>query len=368
MARKGENIYLRRDGRWEGRYIKGRRANGHPHFGSVYGASYGEVKRKLLPLKTAYNTQAMQARCTAPLGDYLLMRLGTQRNSRIKASSYDSYFRIVHNHLLPLLGDVPMHKLNEQHVQQCLHRLQDKGLSAGTVRNIFRYLSGTVRVAVKNGAMSRDVCAEVAPPKAKKPSVHALSRAQQQALDKMAREKQSIEVLLALHTGMRVGEISALRWTDIDLDNRLLTVNHTMQRLNLHKHGTKTQVQLGEPKSDSSQRNIPISAQLACMLAKHRQVSPGEFVVQSRSKAFAEPRVVQYRFARLLELADLPKVGFHALRHSFATRCMELNVDVATISKLLGHSSVKLTLDIYTDSLLEQQYAAVNKLDGLAAA
>jgi integrase len=102
-------------------------------------------------------------------------------------------------------------------------------------------------------------------------------------------------------------------------------------------------------------------------LREHHRRSAGEYVVAGR-RDFAEPRVLQYRFERMLERANLPKVGFHALRHSFATRCMELNVDVATISKLLGHSSAKLTLDIYTDSLLEHRRAAVNRLDQLAVA
>ncbi|MCL2463314.1 MAG: tyrosine-type recombinase/integrase, partial [Defluviitaleaceae bacterium] len=105
---------------------------------------------------------------------------------------------------------------------------------------------------------------------------------------------------------------------------------------------------------------------LSRLLLDLRRGTAGEFVVTGR-QGFAEPRVVQYRFERLLEQARLPHMGFHATRHSFATRCLELGVDVATISRLLGHSSAKMTLDVYTDSLPEQRRAAMRKLDALAA-
>jgi integrase len=372
MARRGENIYHRRDGRWEGRYIKGRKPSGKPRFGSVYGHSYNEVKKRLLPLKAAYCEKSLESRCTKPFRDYLLAHLAQKRRGRIKDSTYDSYFRIVHNQILPALGGTPMHRLTTQQIQLFLSDLHGRGLSDSTIRNVFRYLCGVVRAAVKSGALAQDICEDVTLPKLKGKAVRALSRAEQQRLERTAlsdlqENGQGIEVMLALYTGMRVGEICALRWEDIDFENDVIHVNHTLQRLNLHGKGEKTAVKMGSPKSDSSLRKIPMSAQLSRLLENQRRIVGGEYVVPGR-RAFTEPRVVQYRFERLLERANLPHVGFHALRHSFATRCMELNVDVATISKLLGHSSAKLTLDIYTDSLLEQRRAAVHKLDGLAAA
>jgi len=374
MARRGENIYLRKDGRWEGRYIKGRKPDGKPRFGSIYGHSYGDVKKRLMPLKAAYCDKGLEARCTKPFRDYLLMNLAEKRASRIKASSYDSYFRIVHNHILPALGGYPMHRLTAQRAQQFLYDLYNSGLADGTVRNIFRYFCNVIKSAVKSGAMSQDICDGIALPKSKQRAVRALSLAEQQRLEREAmriwREGGpggGIEVMLALYTGMRVGEICALRWEDVDFDSGMIHVNHTLQRLNLHGNDVKTAVKMGTPKSDSSLRKIPMSAQLSRLLAHMQRAAQGEYVVAGR-RGSTEPRVVQYRFEQMLKRAQLPRVGFHSLRHSFATRCMELNVDVATISKLLGHSSAKLTLDIYTDSLLEHRRAAIFKLDGLAAA
>ena len=372
MARRGENIYHRKDGRWEGRYIKGRKPDGKPQFGYVYGYSYGDVKKLLLPLKAACCEMHLEVKCTKPFRDYLLMNLAEKRTSRIKASSYDSYYRVVHNHIIPALGAYPMHRLTAQHMRQFLSDLHACGLSGGTVRNIFRYLYNVIKSAVRSGAIAADICEGIALPKSKPKAVRALSLAEQQRLEREAyallqNNGPGVEVILALYTGMRVGEICALRWEDVDFESNTIHVNHTLQRLNLHGKDAKTAVKLGTPKSDSSLREIPMSVQLSRLLRHMHRSARGEYVIAGR-QGFTEPRVVQYRFEQMLKRAQLPHVGFHALRHSFATRCMELNVDVATISKLLGHSSAKLTLDIYTDSMMEHRRAAVCKLDGLAAA
>jgi len=378
MARRGENIYHRKDGRWEGRYIKGRKPDGKPCFGSVYGPSYTEVKKRLMPLKAACCKMSLEARNTKPFGEYLLTHLAQKRASRIKASSYDSYYRIVHNHILLGLGKYPMHQLTQQHVERFLADLRAAGLSDGTILNIHRFLAGVTKQAAQSGAMAKDICVGISLAKPKRKKVSALSRAQQKIVEGAAMaalqktgHSDGLDMMIALYTGMRVGEICALRWDDIDLDRGVIHVGHTLQRLNLYDQGTKkntrTALVTGAPKSDASLRDIPINAMLLRLLRSVRQRARGDHVIEGR-RGPVEPRVLQYRFEKLLERARLPHVGYHALRHSFATRCAEQGVDAATIGELLGHSSSKTAEEVYIHSLMEQRFKAVYMLDSLALA
>jgi len=244
------------------------------------------------------------------------------------------------------------------------------------VLNIFRFLAGVTKQATQSGAMEKDVCAGITLPKPKRKKVSALTRTQQKVVEKAAmttvRESGSsngLDVLIALHTGLRLGEICALRWEDVDLDDGIIHVNHTLARLNQHGKGkTKTAIVMDAPKSESSQRDVPMNPFLRNLLRARQQSAVGVFVIEGRGGGSVEPRVLQYRFERLLERARLPHAGYHTLRHTFATRCAELNVDIMTISGLLGHSSIRTTEKTYIHSLLEQRFAAVHKLEGLALA
>jgi integrase len=380
MARRGENIYHRKDGRWEGRYIRGRKPDGKPCFGSVYGRTYGEVKKRLMPLKAAYSEGSREARNTRPFREYLLAHLAQKRASRIKDSSYDSYHRIVHNHLLLGLGKYPMDQLTRQHVERFLEDLRKTGQSDGSVLNIFRYLAGTTRQAAQSGAMVKDVCVEITLPKPKRKKVKALTRTQQSAVESAAMAAMqssdfldSLDILISLNAGLRLGEICALRWEDdVDLETGIIHINRTLQRLNLYGRDVgrcaKTAIVTDAPKSEASRRDVPANALLLRLLQARRKYAKSEYVIEGCRGQPVEPRVLQYRFEKLLKRARLPHVGYHALRHSFATRCAELHVDTATISGLLGHSSIRTTEETYIHSLMEQRFNAVYRLDALALA
>jgi len=170
---------------------------------------------------------------------------------------------------------------------------------------------------------------------------------------------------LSLYTGMRVGEISALRWEDVDLENGLIHVSQTAQRVCLESAGaSKTSVIFGTPKSASSMRLIPLPQTMTDCLKKHRETAVSEYVITSR-RGFAEPRVLQYRLQSLIKKAGITPTRFHALRHSYATRCIELHIDITTLSKNLGHASTKMTFDVYTHASLEHRKEAVQDLNTL---
>jgi integrase len=358
MARKGENIYKRKDGRWEGRYIKGKKENGKPRYGYVYGAKYGEVKGKLLPFKLRHADRPEAAeRLPCLFRDRLAAWLASASES-LRPSTLASYRRMARVHLLPALGDKPLHTLDREALEAFAESLKAKNLSGGTRRNILRLLLSVLGQA-RAGELEGFTL-----PQAEKRKVPVLSRSEQERLESTAlRDEKDAAVTLALYTGLRLGELCALRWEDVDLPEGIVHVRGTLQRLE-NETAAGTSLRFGPPKTLSSERDVPLPGSLLGYLKELKARADGEYVVACKG-SFAEPRVIQYRFHALLERAGLRRVNFHALRHTFAVRCMELHMDVTTLSQLLGHASVKLTLDVYTDSLMEHKKREIQALDSL---
>ena len=162
---------------------------------------------------------------------------------------------------------------------------------------------------------------------------------------------------------MRLGEVCALKWSDVDFEEKVLTVKRTVQRISLNQKGAATATQLMEssPKTENSYRKIPLSKALLIFL-KHCQKYSGTIYLFSQNDRPLEPRTLRFRFSKLMKKISRQSYKFHSLRHTFATRALELGIDVATISQLLGHASVKLTLDTYAHSLFAQRRKAMEKL------
>lgn len=172
-------------------------------------------------------------------------------------------------------------------------------------------------------------------------------------------------ILLALYTGLRIGEISALRWQDVDLSEKNIQVRYTYQRISDVENNNKTTMHLGSVKSLSSQRTIPIANDLLMILKKNYEENKNNcFVFQVKNRPM-EPRLLTYHFHRMRKEAGLTTIHFHQLRHTFATRCLEAQGDIASISALLGHSSTKMTLDVYIDTLYEQRICTIEKMSYL---
>jgi len=365
MARKGENIYKRKDGRWEGRYIRGRRPDGTAVYGSVYGKKYGEVKDKLMPLKSAYATrEQVKVSFIGTVWDWLFYWLEELEKPHIKQSTYASYRGKLENHVLPVLGDIKLSRLTEGSIQEWIDGLSAKGLAGSSVNVVFRIFNAAMQKAVYKHCLFVNPCTGVVLPDAGRPEINALTLTEQKELEKQALAGKGNEaVMIALYTGMRIGEISALTWEDIDFDNNLIYVRRTLQRItDYDKSGTKIIIDL--PKSDTSYRVIPFAGHLRALLWSWKTASNSGYVISCKG-SFAEPRVISYRFRQAANKAGLANATFHSLRHTCATRCLERSVDIATLSRLLGHASVKMTLDTYADSTMEQRKTAMTVLDML---
>lgn len=364
--RKGENIYLRKDGRWEGRYPKGRKLNGKIKYGYVYGKSYGEVKQALYPLRIRYQSlQQIQGISAGTFGEWTAEWFNEVREE-VKPSTLSSYYYKLTKYIFPLIRDIPLNELTLESGKCLLKELQ-KQLANSTIQVIFRIVNKCLNRAKKSGKITTNPFSELKLPKAKQKKVRALTLSEQKRVMKIAaKEKKGrgIPALLALYSGLRIGEIAALKWTDIDFETNLISVHQTYQRIPASHSLKKTQLILADSKTEASVRVIPISQTLRKLLLKHRKESKGSFVFSTNGQP-CEPRLLTYHFHRIRLKAGLIQIHFHQLRHTFATRCLEAKKDISSVSALLGHASTQMTLDTYVDAMLEQRVQVIHELDGL---
>lgn len=283
----------------------------------------------------------------------------------VKKSTYYNYLGIIVRHINPELGDKALNELLHEDIQILVGQLMEKGLKASTLHGIFRLLNASLEKAVELEKLQKNPCRGVTLPKRRRKRPKSLTKSQQEILfNKAYHDKYGTAIIIAMFTGMRIGEISVLKWENINLEERIIYVKETILRVKAEKDDQKkTTILCNEPKSDSSNRVIPIPSGLLNYLIELKASAKSEYVVYCKDGKFAEPRVIQYRFKKLLKDSGLEVTNFHALRHTFATRSIESAADIASVSHLLGHSSVKMTLDYYADSTLEQRRKVMDYQD-----
>ncbi|ALS01905.1 hypothetical protein ATZ33_11090 [Enterococcus silesiacus] len=363
MGRKGENIYKRKDGRWEGRYVKGRKADGRIHYGYVYCQSYKEAKIKLTIKKaTMFSTKEQSEQFYGSLNNWLDYWLETVISKKVKPGTFDSYKSKLDCHVRPVIGDMPLGNLTEAHIYKFIDSTQKK-ISINSLHSVFRVLKTALKYAEKLHFIRSAVYENIDLPKVRKPRIATISQFEHKLLKNVAKKSSDgLAILMSLETGMRIGEIAGLKWEDIDFANKVLSVKRTLQRVKTYtKSGYKTQIIEEKPKSENSERIIPLSSDLITQLLSKKELSDSQYVI-SKNQSFTEPRTIRYQFKRLLQKFKLVECSFHALRHSFATRCLEKGINIAVISSLLGHASTKMTLDIYTNSNLIEERIAVEAI------
>lgn len=372
MSRKGENIYKRKDGRWEGRYLK-RTPDGKSRYGYVYASTYREVKARLQKAAVLWETNPPRQKDDSLLLSAVAQRWEKNISQQIKESSFVKYHVIVQNHLLPALGNVCVEDMTHELIESfsiTLLRGEAKNgrpLAPRTVSDILCVLRSILRFARRAGAI---IPCDGSSVRIRRPAVEirVLTRQEQDILCRYLYDNinlKNVGLLLSLFAGLRVGELCALRWEDIALDERLIYIRHTMHRIqNIEPEGPRTRVVMTTPKTTTSTRMIPLPEDLAKLL----ETLPGErrgFFLTGREDAFAEPRIMQYHFRRTLERCGISYANYHALRHTFATRCVELGFDVKCLSELLGHSTVTMTMDRYVHPSLDHKREHMQRLSGL---
>lgn len=374
MPKRGANIHKRKDGRWEARYKKGRTPEGKLIYGSVYGHSYKEAKEKLLYALSQYKNERLTKTHEHTFKKILLMWLENNR-IRCKGSTCSKYQYMIERHIIPQLGNVKMSALNATTVNTFLMskltcgRLDKRGgLAPSYVRSLMLIINGAIKFAV-----SEELCApmktQISRPTAQKHELPILSRDAQRRLESRLFAEPSptsIGILLSLHTGIRIGEVCALTWNDVDLGNRIIHIRHTISRIkNPNDSGTAKSILIVDtPKTKASTRDIPISSALYPVLSEWAFKIPNHYVV-SDSTEFLSPRTYEYRYHRILHECGIESINYHALRHTFATRCIEAGVDVKSLSEILGHANVGITLGTYVHSSMDLKRTQLEKLASL---
>lgn len=360
MARRGENIYHRRDGRWEGRCIIGRKLDGKPKFRSIYGKSYGEVKKQLVMLKSQYmnsgGEQAVLIYGNGRLSDWMEYWLDILEKPYIRPTTYTLYKRNINKHLQPWLGGYSLQELSREHIQQMVDVLRHQ-LAASTLHGLCRLLKNILSDAVKNRLLTESPYREIRTPKFRQKPPRVLTLAEQAGLERAAVETGGLEYLLCLYTGLRLGELCALQYGDINFASNILYVSRSVKRLATgNKRGASTMLVVGKTKTESSVREIPLPLFLLRILQDRMEkvgAAEGDFVFPDSRGGAGEPRTIQKRFNRLAKKAGLRGAHMHTLRHTFAMRCLERGMGYKALSEILGHSSSQMTIRHYDNCTME---------------
>lgn len=372
MPRRGENVYKRKDGRWEGRFICAYRADGSAVYKSIYGRSYNEVHEKMVCCKSEL-AKKKTGSCALTIKEISIQWLAQNRFS-VRKSTHVRYSLIVEKHIIPKLGAIRVDRLTVNHLSDFVTaemtsgRVDGKGgLSPKTVRDITTILRSILKQIQRRYNLP-DIANDIKPPKVPKHRVNILSAENLSRLDQTLKAKPSnynIGILIGEYTGARLGELCALRWGDIDFHTQLIHIHATVQRLPTPKGtGQKTGLVITDPKTAGSDRFIPIPLQIVPIL---KEASKGKdrdaFIMTGRADKCLDPRTCQYRWKQLLTRLNIEYVNFHVLRHTFATTAIKKGMDVKNLSEILGHAGVKITLERYVHPTMDMKREQMNQLD-----
>lgn len=282
----------------------------------------------------------------------------------VKQSTMAAYVLILENHILPTFGED--NSLPEQSVQAfVLHKIES-GLSTKSVKDILIVLKMVMKFGVKKEWMTYYEWDIKYPPSSENKVLDVLSVTNHRKILNRIQSHftfMGLGIYISLSTGLRIGEICALKWSDINVTDGILTVNRTIERIYIIEGEKKhTELVINTPKTKNSCREIPMNKELLGMLKPLKKVVNDDYYILTNDERPTEPRTYRNYYKRLMEKLDIPKLKYHGLRHSFATRCIEVGCDYKTVSVLLGHSNISTTLNLYVHPNMEQKKRCIDKV------
>ena len=371
MSKRGDNIYKRSDGRYEGRYKCGCDENGKSIYKSVYARSYRVCKEKLLESINRNKEEKNYSETKMTVNE--LFELWIEAVSlKVKPSTLERYREIYVNHIKSDFGDVLVQGVTPQYLNELSKRKLkngriDKkgGLSSKTVTNILCVIKAAFRYGEKTFNIQNPTNAVIIPKNDKK-EIEVLTEKEITKIKKYFESKEDYFYVLfelAISTGMRIGEIAALSCGDIDTQRAIVKIYKNTQRIKKDDHNkTKTEVVISSPKTQNSVREIPLSPSLLKILKDFISGrNKNEYLFSKDGKKAIDVRNIQKRFKKALKDCNIRNVKFHVLRHTFATKWVDKGLSVKILSEILGHSSINITLSLYVHPTMKEKRTAMNK-------
>ena len=375
MGRKrksGEGtVRLRKDGRWEGRVVVGYDDKGLPKTKNVLAKTKGECVAKLESLKESVApATAVKVRADMPFGEWMTFWYETCCKPAVRPNTRTGYENNIRLYIRPRLGDIPLNKLTTNDIQQFINWMRQdgrseyresrgEGLSSNTIRHCCGLCRRALEKAVTEKLIVRNPAEECKLPPARRMEMRLLSREELQKLLIQAKAEGYYEVfLLELTTGLRVGELMALQWDDLNFNTGELRIERQIYQI-------KGELLIQPPKNKASIRSVILPPAVVSALKKYKQTVFSRWMFPSPKKEDAPiaPSVASHRLAKILKHAGCKKVRFHDLRHVFATNALEHGMDVKTLSTVIGHVSSATTLNVYAHVTSDMQRQAAARID-----
>lgn len=287
-----------------------------------------------------------------------------EKRSYVKQSTLAAYVLMLENHILPFFGDSC--ELKEKTVQSFVLKELNGGMSAKSVKDILIVLKMIMKFGVKNEWMNYYEWDIKYPTQTENKEIEVLSIANhKKILDYIYSNFtfRNLGIYICLSTGLRIGEVCALKWSDIDVALGTITIGRTISRIYFIEEGKRhTELIINTPKTKNSYREIPMSKELLSLVKPLKKVVNEDYYILTNEAKPTEPRTYRNYYKQLMAQLGIPLMKFHGLRHSFATRCIESNCDYKTVSVLLGHSNISTTLNLYVHPNMEQKKKCINKM------
>lgn len=372
MAKKRANgegtIRKRKDGRWEGLYTVNHKRK------SIYGKTQDIVRKKLNKIINEIENNTYMEESAVIVGDWLNIWLNDYKKNIVKQKTYESYETLTRVHLVPEFSKIQLKKLTVEHVQNFINKKIEEGLSPRTIRYMNTILHGALKQAIRNGMISKNVSeAVVLPEKEHKERKFLSVEEQNRLMECLKKEPGGFVLLFDLSTGLRRGELLALRWANYDEENGYITVKESLSRLK--GADGKSHLTFNSPKTISSKRTIPLLPEMIRLLHEHRlrqdaqkkkmgvRWIENDLIFCTDLGTPIDPGNLRRRLDKICEKAGVGGVNIHSLRHAFATRALENGIPMKVVSDILGHSSIVMTADVYSHVSIKTMENEIQKLN-----